>query len=333
MKILIKAKQLLFVSLALLLLNGCSSQGTVGKVPDWVLNPEQDNQQYIFGIGEGRTLDQAKQRGLKDIASKFSISINSATLQKQSLRNGQADQLFTQKINSQVKNIEFTNFKQIKAEQVNQSYFVKVAISRAGFIKEKKSKLDRIIGNVDSILLDVKHSNKIKRLYAYNKVQAETAKAEPLLYLIAVADKSFDIVPYTQQFQKYALNEKRLLSSTIFSIQRPGKLSPIATALSDVMQTHGFQVRNSRSRSDAVIKLRGGVKYSKAFSTYNSRINFSFLVQSKKGVIYSKKSYQMNGASVSSYQTAYTNAVKEFLDVVKSRSDVYELLGFEDNKK
>lgn len=328
MKNIISIKNSLLASAFLFLLNGCATTQEQ-QPPEWVLAPMQDNQQYIYGIGEGPTLTEAKQRGLKEIASKFSISVNSDTLNKQTLHNGRSDQLFSQEINTQVKEIEFTHFEQKKAQKVNQQYFVQVAVSRAGFISDKKAKLTTITNNIDAILLNVKSKSKIEQLYAYNKVQSEITNAEPLLYLIAVADSTFDLTTYTKTFNKYSMQEASLLASTHFYIQSPSKLSPIGNALNDVIQTHGFQV-STLAKTDAIVKLQGSIKNNNAFSTYNSRIDFSFLVKSKQGSVYSKKSYSLNGSSVTSYQLAYEGAVKKFLTVIESRSDIYQLLGFDE---
>tara|TARA_R110001583_G_scaffold18604_4_gene73857 strand:+ start:4684 stop:5676 length:993 start_codon:yes stop_codon:yes gene_type:complete len=322
-------KHLFFAITVILFLAGCSSNSDNENVPEWVLFPTQDNQQYMYGVGVGMELEEAKQHALKEIASKFSVSVNSDTLHKQSLHNGQVDQLFSQNINTQVKDIEFTHVEQKKAERVNQQYFVQVAISRAEFIKDKKSKLTTITNSIDSTLQNISSKSKIEQLYAYNKIQTNVAEAEPLLYLIAVADNGFDLTPYTRLFQQYSLAEKQLLASTHFYIQATKKLSPIADQLNDLIQTHGFQV-SSKRKADAIIKLQGKVKNSQAFSAYSTRINFSFLVTSKKGTVYSKKSYLLNGSSVTNYQRAYESAVSKFLTVVEKRSDVYQLLGFDD---
>ena len=313
----------------LVLLSACSSNSANEPVPEWVLTPTQDDQQYIYGVGVGRELEQAKQHALKEIASKFSVSVNSDTLHKQSLHNGQVDQLFSQNINTQVKNIEFTHVEQKKVEKVNQQYFVQVAISRSEFIKDKKSKLTTVTNSIDIRLQNISKKSKIEQLYAYNQVQANIAEAEPLLYLIAVADSDFDLTPYTRLFQQYSLAETQLLASTHFYIQSSKDLLPIAAELNDLIQTHGFQV-SSKSKADAIIKLQGKIKNSQAFSAYSTRINFSFLVMAKKGTIYSKKSYLLNGSSVTNHQRAYESAVSKFLTVVEKRSDVYQLLGFDD---
>ena len=321
--------RLFLVFISIIFLNACSSNSSQDSVPEWVLNPTQDSAQYFYGVGVGSTLEEAKQHALKEVASKFSVRVNSETLHKQSLHNGREDQLFSQRINTQVKDIEFSLVEQKKAEKINQQYFVQVAISRLAFIKEKKSKLSTITDDIDAKLHNINSKSKLEQLYVYNQVQSEITKAEPLLYLIAVADPRFDLTPYSRQFQQYAFIESQLLAGTRFYIQSSKKLRPIAVQLNDLLQTHGFQISN-RDKADAIIELQGKIKETQAFSAYNTRINFSFLVKSKNGPVYSKKTYLLNGSSVTNYQRAYEHAVNKFLTVVESRSDIFQLLGFND---
>ncbi|WP_369433700.1 LPP20 family lipoprotein [Psychromonas sp. MME1] len=170
-----------YLSLILIFfLQGCASTNSdQQKTPEWVLTPTQDTAQYIYGIGQGTTLDEAKQHALKTLASKFSVSVNSDTLHKQSLHNGRTDELFSQEINTHVKAIEFTHFEQIKAEQVKQQYYMLVAINRQGFINNNKSKLAAIRSDISTMLADVNNKSKIEKLYVYNKLQKEVTKAEP----------------------------------------------------------------------------------------------------------------------------------------------------------
>lgn len=313
--------------MSFMLLSACSSTSGNNSVPEWVLNPIQDDQQYFYGVGVAKTLEAAKQHALKEIASKFSVRINSDTLHKQSLHNGRQDQLFSQNINTHVKDIEFNLVEQKKAEKVEQQYFVQVALSRLGFIKDKKAKLSTIIDDIDVKLNHINSKSKIEQLYAYNQIQEYVTKAEPLLYLVAVADPSFDFAPYTRSFQKYSIAETDLLASTHFYVKSTPLLLPIAEQLNDLLQIQGLQISN-RHNADAIIQLQGKIKNTEAFSTYNTRINFNFLVKSTKGSVYSKKSYLLNGSSVTSYKRAYESSVSKFLTEVESRSELYELLGF-----
>ena len=319
-------KECLSAVFSLLLLSACSSASKEASVPVWVLNPEQDNSFYFYSVGVADSLEQAKQNALKEMASKFSVKINSDTFHKQSLHNGKAEQLFTQSINSQVQEIEFSQVEQKKAEKVNHQFFVEIALSRLAFAKSQQAKLSSLMDGIDKKLHHIETKNKLEKLYIYNNIQEDIQLAKPLLYLITVADNNFDLHVYNSQFQDYFILETELLASTNFYIQSSQQFSPIVTQLRDLMQTYGFQI-SSRNRADAIIELKGSIKNSLAFSIYNTRLNLTFLVKSKQGKVSSKENYLLNGASVTGYESAYHNSLTEFFSVVEARADIYQLLG------
>lgn len=319
-------KECLSAAFSLFLLAACSSTSKESSVPVWVLNPEQDNSFYFYSVGVADSLEQAKQNALKEMASKFSVKINSDTFHKQSLHNGKAEQLFTQSINTQVQEIEFSQVEQKKAEKVNHQFFVEIALSRLAFAKSQQAKLSALMDGIDKKLHHIETKNKIEKLYVYNNIQEDIQLAEPLLYLIAVADNNFDFRVYNNQFQDYLILETELLASTYFYIQSPQQLSPVASKLSDLMQTYGFQI-SSHNRADAIIELKGSIKNNLAFSIYNTRLNLSVLVKTKQGKVSSKENYILNGASVTGYKPAYQNSLTKFFTVVDSRADIYQLLG------
>lgn len=311
-------------------LTGCVTTGEQqgsANIPQWVETPQTDTLQSLYGIGEGVTLDIAKQSGLKDIASKFSINVTSETNKRQSLHNGKSELLFQQRINTHVKDIELTKYNLLKTEHTKGLYYVMLSISRPEFIADKRGKLDSIMNSIKIELTNINRKNKVEQLYRYNKVLLLVDQAEPLLHLLEVADKRFSKTEYIDQFNRYIEREKQLLANTYFYIHSDRKLSAIGSLINNSLQTYGFQIAN-KAHSDGIINVTGEVSRAEVFSSKNVKINFSVLVKSKKGQVYRKNAYTINGASVSSYKSAEKSAIQRFSSQIKNKSDIYNMFGF-----
>lgn len=310
-------------------LSGCAStsEQESQNIPQWVQMPQADNLQSIYGIGEGRTLDAAKQSGLKDIASKFSISVASETSNQQSLHNGESDQLFQQRINTQVKDIELTQYELLKTKHSKGLYYVMLSISRPEFIADKRGKLSSIMNSIDIELKNIKRKNKVEQLYRYNKVLLLVDQAEPLLHLLTVVDKNFSSREYIALFKQYVELERQLLANTRFYIHADRNLKSIGSLIDNALQTHGFQIAN-KANSDGVIDVSGEISQAEIFSSKNVKIDFSVLVKSKRGHVYRKNAYTINGSSVSSYKSAKKGAIQRFANQIKNKSDIYNMFGF-----
>jgi hypothetical protein len=312
-------------------LTGCASTAEQHEnvdMPQWVQMPQADNLQSIYGIGEGANLDAAKQSGLKDIASKFSIKVGSKTNHNISLHNNEYDDLFQQRINTHVKDVELTQYELLKTEYSGQLYYVMLSISRPEFIADKRSKLNSIMNTIDIEIKNIDRKNKVEQLYRYNKVLLLVEQAEPLLHLLTVVDNKFSSAEYVTSFKQYVEREKQLLANTRFYIHSDRKLSAIASLIDNSLQTHGFQIANSKANSDGIIDVTGEVTQAEIFSSFNAKIDFSVRVKSKRGQVYRKNRYTLNGVSVSNYKSAKKSAIQRFSNQIKNKSDIYNMLGF-----
>ena len=307
------------------LINACSS--SQDQLPTWVENPQADNIQFIYGIGEGMNLDGAKQSALKNIASRFSIKVASNTSNRQTLHNGRNDQLFQQNINTSIDDVELTQFKLLKTENSNNLYYVLLSISRSEFILDKQTKLQTLIDDINLELKDIDQKNKVDQLYRYNKVLVSILKAEPLIHLLTVADKRFSSKKYTAKFNQYIEREKQLLANTRFFVRSTKKLDVISSLIKNALETHGFQLA-SNFHADGIIDITGTIKNTTNFSTKNTRIDFNVFVKSPLGRLYKKTSYRLNGSSVSSYQSAQEVATRKFAQQITNKLDVYKMFGF-----
>ncbi len=66
--------KILFIALFSLFVTACSQQptlsNTVQTLPSWYLNPTPNSTVFLYGVGEGKTLQEAKNHALNDVSSK-----------------------------------------------------------------------------------------------------------------------------------------------------------------------------------------------------------------------------------------------------------------------
>ena len=305
----------------------CACSSTSNKIPKWVESPQDDNIESIYGVGVGLTFDTAKQSALENIASKFSIQVESNTNNRQTLHNGRSDVLFQQNINTKVKAVQLTQYKLLKTESLNNLYYVLISISRAEFVSDKKNKLQLLTDDIALELKNVTSKNKVEQLYRYNKVLLLIEKAEPLIHLLRVADARFIDKVYIDKFNQYIESERKLLASTRFFVYSTNNLYSIATSIKDSLETQGFQLAPNRD-ADGFIDITGSIKNTTNFSTKNTRIDFNVLVKSATGQVYKKSTYRTNGVSISSYKLAEEIAITKFADQINNKLDIYKMFGF-----
>lgn len=108
-------KNTAFISVTLFLLTFLFMN--TAKAGDWWLNPPEDTPDYIYGLGEGFGMQQARQAALSDIAGKLSTQLTSSLNRLVQESDGRFNESIRQEINSQTTDVELSQFQVIQSYQ------------------------------------------------------------------------------------------------------------------------------------------------------------------------------------------------------------------------
>lgn len=137
-------KTLLFSSLLFIVI-GCSSTTSEQhstSIPNWYLVPPSDNAESIYGVGEALSVDQAKKMALRDISGKFSTKVTGYFMQSTSVLDDNIHSRTVNNIESQINNLELSNYDVIEGAQVGNNYYVLLKMSRAAQAKQIADKVE-----------------------------------------------------------------------------------------------------------------------------------------------------------------------------------------------
>lgn len=325
----LKAAYMSVFMVVLLQISGCSSVPEASKrtsIPSWVQTPQGDTNIYIYGIGEGLNLEEAKKNGLRDIAGKIATNISSQSESKASDHDGSSSRYFRQKVNTFIKDTKLSSYETIKIVQNNDQFYVLIAMSRSAFIKENQSRLDEIDHEIEMQLAGMPNDNKLVQLVVYNKIVQLSIEAKDVIVLLRVTDSSFNETPYLNAYRSYQQKEKELSETTQFSIRSTASMKPLSIQIKKALQMNGFQI-DTDSTPDSIIELVGAIKESEIFSTKNVSVKFDILVKANSDQLIKSSNYHLNGSSTTSFSIARDNAFSQFAVRLKNKSDIYQLLG------
>jgi hypothetical protein len=296
------------------------------SIPNWVQTPPSDSNIYIYGIGEGFSLDDAKKNGLRDIAGKLATNISSNSESKSSDHDGNSSQYFRQKVNTVIKDTKLSSYETIKTEQRKGQVYVLIAMSRAAFIKENQARLDEIGQQIQAQLTNVSSKNNLLQLVSYNKAIQLSVKAKDLIALLQVTNSKFKAKSYLDTYLSYQQKEISLTEKTQFSLKSTAEMKPLLIQIKKALQTRGFQV-DTGNKSDSIIEIVGVIAKNEIFSTKNVSIKFEILVKTSRNQLVKSNSYNLNGSSGTNYSIARDGAFNQFTAKLKNKSDIYQLLG------
>ncbi len=297
------------------------------QIPNWVKTPPADNATSIFGLGEGDSLESARQSALKDIAGKLETHVKSETENRAFLRNDQISSSFEQNIQTQVKDTKLVSYEMIKSAHVNGRTYALLAMSRGDFVKDKQHRLNEINEQITQLLSSIKSKSKLEQMIAYNKAFALATEARPYVYIIRAVDAGFDSKPYLKAFDSYQQKEQQLAESIRFYIKSPSELNKVAKYIRDALQTYNFQVTDTKASADAIISLTGEIKKNVIFSSKTVAIVYDMLVSTPQGQLLSKKHFRLNGSSVTNYDVAFETALRQLRTQVETKASLFDMLG------
>lgn len=160
------------VAIFSVIFSACS--GDLGDYPQWYLDNDEDST-YLYGVGDGDSLSQAKSAALNDLSSKISVKIESAVTIEQSQIDERQSSRADSKIDLSVLDIQLDSIEYVMQEEIEGRFYIKARIEKAKIINLINSEIDNINIDVNSILGDIKamkcatispqHKRTLVRLY------------------------------------------------------------------------------------------------------------------------------------------------------------------------
>jgi hypothetical protein len=121
--------KLLFILSIIAFFTACvgEKKNTPIQLPKWYLNPPANNFTTLYGTGEGKTLNEAKNNALKDMSEKLVVSVassmNSITTTSDDGTNSSYLKENIKNVKVEAKKITFSNYKTQKVIQNGNSFF------------------------------------------------------------------------------------------------------------------------------------------------------------------------------------------------------------------
>lgn len=248
----------------MLSLGGCTHPPAAGQAeqPPWVLgeSAQYPRKQYLLGVGEGDTQQDAKSRARAEIATHFQVSIEATSVDKSSFlgtqKQGQDDRGSTQITLSQTQSIASelrTSTKQmlqgveiaeVWQDQRSQRYYALATLSRlktALVLRTNIEALDSAIaGQLDhaqslsSVFRKIRASSKAIRLLSQRQALNQQLQVVSLVGQGIVAQWSLE---------RLKIDHLKLLNRVNFRVVAEGlHAEAIERSLSDVLAGLGYQV-------------------------------------------------------------------------------------------
>ena len=303
-------KKIIFIVL-LLFFSGC---GFLAKKeaklnqqpPSWYINSPSNNSIFIYGVGSGYDLDEAKHNALNNLSARLIVSIKSSIETKKVSSGDYYNKEINQNIKIDTQKIKFNNVKVEKSVKRGDRYFVLVKVDREKLYNNRLKEFQNYDNEIKLNLQNLNKKNILEQIILLNNLKPKILKNKQRAYILYAINNEFDYSKYYEQYNKILNKIDLLKSKIIFKIVATE--DEFKDAIISLINKSGFKVGKN---NNILIRLDSNIRYSKYRGWQIARVSTSIkLIADNK--IYVEKTINSIGRSSSSHKEAKARAANEF---------------------
>lgn len=276
---------------------------------DWWFNPPEDTPDYLYGLGEGFGMQQARQAALSDIAGKLSTQLSSSLNRLAQENDGRFSESIRQEISSQTTDVELSQFQVIQSYQTRDNRTrTLVRLERQRLAAIWKQRIDEHVDRV----LPIIERNSISTTQEWR----ETYLILP--YALEARNLSYQLFALTGE--PIGPDLHRALTSTFenhtVSIGVVGSNHVLTTAIQTALRQLGINICQQNCRSAVSYSIRAeGLQ---AFGEHVAHVNLE-LTLSEHGTKQSSIQISTQAVSMSSETLALRSATRQLNTQISTR--------------
>jgi hypothetical protein len=294
------------------------------KIPNWFFLPPK-SQNYFYGAGEGRNLNEAKNSALNYIASEIQTTISSqysktVYYSKKSDFSNNFYQKAKNNIKAVVSKITFSNIEIIKIVKVNNKIYILLRVNKKELFRNLKTKFEILDAKIDAKIKTNQKYSLLEQLIILNKLTPKIKDALNEISILSTLNSKFNIKPYIKKYNTYIEKKNKIYHNLTFSISDNNLF---AQKLIEVMNENNYKININ---SNIKIRVIPNIRYSTPYGISVIKATIQIKVIAKNEILKST-SIEVKGIANTKSQ-AIIKAAVNFKEKVLEKG-INKVLGFE----
>nr|WP_269799022.1 LPP20 family lipoprotein [Vibrio sp. HA2012] len=315
-------------TLGFLFLSGCQS---TPKAPEWFSMTQNNDEQYLYAVGQGRTQSQAKKVAMNQINEQLWTQIQSQNIQREVYRedngNGHYQNLVDTSINTQSARLTLTGIEYPKIEHNEAAYYVQARIKKSAIQEQLIRELKEMNRAADAEIAKLTHTDTL--VWYLNNRSIIERKKEALIR-IAILSAMEPEGAYSTQHIDVLVNKVSEIQNTIliWVVAEPNDKN-MTRFIFDALSKEKINTTQKRNAAKVThtIHLALDKRENKVGSAYITTIISSITTLNNKGKTIASDEIISSGNSVSNYQMSAEGASRHFKSQLDDKG-LWRSLGF-----
>jgi len=297
------------------------------NLPNWYISPKQNNADFLYGVAEGFSLEEATRNSLAECAARLMVSVSSESQLTRQADNISANEEIRQKTLQSVEKINFLNYSVSRSSKVNDRFYVEVKVEKTPFFNDQKERVEILrkkIRDLDSVS---KKTNPIQRRLDLMKIVDFGKELELKLRILAGSGLNLGLsegLTMISEFQQ----ELAGLSMKIDFVIDAKNSKDLSVLIIEGLNREGFKISSKAENSNSnqvLVKTLVSKSSSEIYGAKMVKLSVSFSNLSL-GKIVASNSLEFTGSSAISEEEAQKSALKKLHDEIE-RVGILKILG------
>ncbi|MEY4416922.1 MAG: hypothetical protein RIQ53_4215 [Pseudomonadota bacterium] len=204
---------LLGAALAGLPLLGCAAP------PGWTVEPPRDDAQWLWGVGSGPGLDEARRAALRQVAAHLRSTISGSLSRTLTEQNGRVDAKASSTVSEAVLDTEFSRYELARSDRSGGEVFALVKVDRPAFIRDTQGRLALIEGPLAQVEATLAGGPVLEQYLALQRNRAQIDRAVLLSQLLLGAGLEQDGLAGVQRWGRLAQRGRQIAGELAFELR------------------------------------------------------------------------------------------------------------------
>lgn len=308
------------------MLTACQST----RNPEWYDQPQVNNTEYIYSVGEGRNLNQAKKSALNNINATLWTQVDSDFSMKDSNTNIN-DKSYTygsvnNNVNAKTSSVTFSGVEYTNVDNQNDIYFAQARIKKDVIIKQLKSDISNVNKKSKMLLDELKHQDPLSWWLMNRETSSNLEYVNVRTAMLGAMSPKDDVsAPYVLELTKQV---SKIKSQLLIKIQPSKYDRKSAQYLVDKLSAQGISTTFKNINSVThTLRLTTELRQSVMMSAYISTKITSLQLLNEKGNVVASNEMISTGNSMSNYRISKEGADRHF-SAQMDENGIWPSLGF-----
>ena len=321
----------------LIIFSACSSNAPTpvykAKVlPSWYLNPPSNTSEYLYGIGEGKGLKQARTNALETMLSQLGVSISSSYQSKIQSRGVYYQHLtkdVSYSLKEEISKTHISNYRLMQSHQQAYNHFiVLVRSNKKDFIEGLSKTHTHEIQKVQTDLLNYKDANVMLRYHIYSQSLNTLKDLLPNTLMLSTLDKNFDDKPYLKTLSSVDKTFQDLKRSMTFSLVSDSNSRAYRQEIQVALNKKGINLVNSarNNKNHLRISLHTSAQYTQTEGFNIAKTVLLIEIKDFMNNIIAGNKIRLTGQATQNRALALENSSKKLKKII-SKTDISDILG------